>query len=226
MPCGGTLSSHGPRPGSPRMWRGAVSFRRLRLLADGGSVGRHARSGKARVCCAPACKPGTARLRRGPHEVGADRRAPPFASAARRRVPTPKRRHRLTPTPARPDLKAPPPPHPHTDASQPQSTATALPPRRHVPTPKHRHRLTPHEVLNARNPPRRPALPVHKRLPDAHVPEAERPRRGFGSLHRYRRHSPPAALQAVDSPAGRAPSRAPRLNEGDVCGLHELEFCS
>jgi len=34
----GPLSSHGPRPRRPRMWRGAAWFGRLRLLADRGSV--------------------------------------------------------------------------------------------------------------------------------------------------------------------------------------------
>src|SRR5450759_1898728 len=39
MPCAGSISSHGPRPRSPRMWRGPAWFGRLRLLADGSRVG-------------------------------------------------------------------------------------------------------------------------------------------------------------------------------------------
>src|SRR6201996_2534922 len=35
-----------PAPGSPRMWRGAAVFGRLRLLADAGSVGAASVSGK------------------------------------------------------------------------------------------------------------------------------------------------------------------------------------
>jgi hypothetical protein len=45
MPCEGWLSSHGPRPSRPRMWRGADVIGRLRLLAGRGSVGAQRRFG-------------------------------------------------------------------------------------------------------------------------------------------------------------------------------------
>ena len=70
-----TVSSHGPRPRRPRMWRGAVRFGRLRLLADRGSVrgnrclgkfgGRKSESGGAPWLASGAGEPSLAWSRGG-----------------------------------------------------------------------------------------------------------------------------------------------------------------